>query len=186
MRPSASTATPKWRPIARRLMIAPSTMSQIVANGTYRRGTFLGDDRQRGAGRLADAEREVARLASHRDDDVPAPRGPGVLHQVSHELDADVPGGLETERGHVRRQRQVVVDRLRHVHAADGAGRVLADVARRERRVVAANRDEVCDARLLQRLDHGPRRLGRFGRVLARGPEHRAPEQVHPRHVVDR
>ena len=128
----------------------------------------------------------MARLAPHRDDDVPAARGPGVFHQVSDQLDADVPRGLEAERGHVRRQRQVVVDRLRHVHAADGAGRVLADVARRERRIVAANRHEVRDARLLQRLDHGPRRLGRRGRVLARGPEHRPAEQVHPRHVVDR
>ena len=47
-----------------------------------------------------------------------------VFHQVSDQLDSDVPGGLEAERGHVRRQRQVVVDRLRHVDAADGAGRV--------------------------------------------------------------
>ena len=88
-----------------------------------RRGTFLGDERERGSGRLADAEREVARLAPHRDDDVPAARRPGVFHQVSDQLDSDVPGGLEAERGHVRRQRQVVVDRLRHVDAADGAGR---------------------------------------------------------------
>ncbi len=151
-----------------------------------RRRVFLGDKRERGSGRLADAEREVARLAPHRDDDVPTASGPRVFHQVSYQLDSDVPGGLEAERGHVRRQRQVVVDRLRHVHAVDGAGRVFADVAQRKRRVIAANRHEVCDARLLQRLDHGPRRLGRGGRILARGPEHRPAEQVHPRHIVDR
>ena len=151
-----------------------------------RRGTFLGDESERGSGRLADAEREVAGLAPHRDDHVPAARRPGVFHQVPDQLDADVPGGLEAERGHVRRQRQVVVDRLRHVDAADRAGGVFADVARRQRRIVAANRHEVCDARLLQRLDHGPRRLGRLRRVLPRGSEHRPSQQVHPRHVIDR
>ena len=30
------------------------------------------------------------------------------------------------------------------------------------------------------------RRLWRCGRILARGPEHRPAEQVHPRHIVDR
>ena len=96
-------------------------MSQIVANGTYGVGELLGDDRERRAGRLADAEREVAGLAPHRDDDVPAARRPRVLHQVADQLDADVARGLEAEGRDVRRQRQVVVDRLRHVHAADGA-----------------------------------------------------------------
>jgi hypothetical protein len=81
--------------------------------------------------------------------------------------------------------RQVVVDRLRHVHAVDDAGRVFGDVAQREGRVIAANRHEVCDARLLQRLDHRPRRLGRRGRIFARGPQHRPAEQVNPRHVLD-
>ena len=98
-------------------------MSQMRGERHVVEAEFLGHDRQRGAGRLADAEREVACLATHGDDDVPAARGPGVLHQVAYELDADVPRGLETEGGHVRRQRQIVVDRLRHVHAADGAVR---------------------------------------------------------------
>src|SRR4029450_7169149 len=35
MSPSANTTTPKWRPVARRLMIAPLTMSRIVGNGTF-------------------------------------------------------------------------------------------------------------------------------------------------------
>ena len=64
--------------------------------------------------------------------------------------------------------------------------RVLADIARGERCIVAADRDEVRDARLLQHLDHGPRRLGRLGRILARGAQHRPAEQVDARHVVDR
>ena len=90
---------------------------------------LLGDDGQRRAGGLADAEREVTGLAAHRDDDVPAPRRPRILHQVAHELDADVTRGLEAEGGDVRRQRQVVVDRLRHVRGADAALRPLAHVA---------------------------------------------------------
>ena len=109
----------------------------------------------------------------------------GVLHQVAHQLDADVPRGLEAEGRDVRRQRQVVVDRLRHVDAPDRALRALAHRARRQRRVVAADGDEVRDAGLLQRLDDGLQRLGRLGRVLARGAEHRAAGQVDPRHVVD-
>ena len=84
---------------------------------------LLADDGERRARGLADAEREVAGLAAHRDDDVPAPGRARVLHQVAHELDADVARGLEAEGRHVRRQRQVVVDRLRHVDAADRAGR---------------------------------------------------------------
>ena len=142
-------------------------------------GELLGDHGQRRAGRLADAERQVSRLASHGHHHVPAPGGPRVLHEVAHQLDARVAGGLEAEGRHVRRQGQVVVDRLRDVHAADGALRVLADGARRERGVVAADRHQVRDARLLQRLDHRARGLRRLGRVLARGAEHGAAQEVH-------
>ena len=149
-------------------------------------GTFLRDDRERGPGSLADTKRQMSGFASHGDDDVPAPRGPGVFHQVSHHLDSDVAGGLEAERGHVRWEWQVVVDCLRYVDAADGAVGVFAHVARGERRIVAANRHQIGDARLLEGLDHGPCGLGRGGRVLARGPEDRSPEQVHARDVIDR
>ena len=66
--------------------------------GRGRRAELLGDERQRRARRLADAEREVAGLAAHRDHEVPARRGLGVDHQVLHDLDADVARGLEAER----------------------------------------------------------------------------------------
>jgi hypothetical protein len=69
-------------------MIVPSTMSQKVANGV-----------------VADPEREVACLAPHRHDDVPAPRRPGVLHEVLDELDADVARRLEPEGRDVRGER---------------------------------------------------------------------------------
>ena len=74
---------------------------------------LLADERQRRARRLADPKRQVAGLAPHRDDDVPASRGLRILHEIAHELDADVARRLEPERRHVRWQRQIVVDRLR-------------------------------------------------------------------------
>ena len=82
---------------------------------------LLGDQREGGARRLADAEREVAGLAAHRDHEVPARGGLGVHHQVLDDLDADVARGLEAEGVHVRRQVEVVVDGLGHVDDADAA-----------------------------------------------------------------
>jgi hypothetical protein len=133
---------------------------------------LLGDHGQRRAGGLADAEGEVARLAAHRHDDVPAAGRPRVLHQVPHQLGADVAGGLETEGRHVRRQRQIVVDRLRDVDALDRALRALGDRPRRQRGVVPADGHEMGHAGLLQRVDDGLERFRRLGRVLARGAEH--------------
>ena len=86
-------------------------------------GELLGDERQRRAGRLADAEREVPGLAAHRDDEIPARRRLRVDHQVLDDLDAVVARRLEAEGVDVRRQVEIVVDRLRHVDDADAARR---------------------------------------------------------------
>ena len=183
--PSARTATPNVRPIARRLMIAPSTMSQMWANETVSsvNSSAMMVSVAPAALPMPSARwpalRPIATTTYQRRVDL------GVLHQVAHQLDADVPRGLEAEGRDVRRQRQIVVDRLRHVDALDRALRALADRPRRERRVVAADGDEVRDAGLLQRLDDGLERLGRLGGVLTRRAEHRPAGQVHPRHVVD-
>src|SRR5205085_6837867 len=80
---------------------------------------LLADDRQRRARGLADAEREVSGLASHRDDAEPAFGRARVLHQILDKLDADVARGLIAEGRDVRRQRKVVVNRLRHVDDFD-------------------------------------------------------------------
>ena len=104
-------------------MIAPTSVSTIVLSRIVPPGELLGDQRQRRAGRLADAEREVAGLAAHRDDEVPARRGLRVDHQVLDDLDAVVARGLEAEGVDVRRQVEVVVDRLRHVDDVDAARR---------------------------------------------------------------
>ncbi len=138
------------------------------------------------AGGLADAEREVARLAPHRDHEVPARGGPGVDHQVLHDLDADVARGLEAEGVDVGGQVEVVVDRLRHVDDVDAALRLLRELHRRERRVVAADRDQLRDVQAQQR-DHGVLEvLGVLGRVGARDADVRAAAEVDPAHLVDR
>ena len=100
--------------IAETLEIAPTSVSTIALS-RIAAGELLGDQRQGRARRLADAEREVAGLAAHRDDEVPARGRLGVDHQVLDDLDAVVPRGLEPERVDVRRQVEVVVDGLRHV-----------------------------------------------------------------------
>ena len=96
--PSAITATPSRRPSASRLMCAPTSVSTMRAQPDRLGAELLGDERQRGAGRLADAERQVAGLAAHRDHEVPARGGLGVDHQVLDDLDADVARGLVAER----------------------------------------------------------------------------------------
>ena len=104
-------------------------------------------------GRLADAEREVARLAPHGDDEVPARGRLGVDHQVLDDLDAVVARRLEPERVDVAGQVEVVVDRLRHVDDADAAAGLLLELHRRVGRVVAADRDELRDVQAQQRDD---------------------------------
>ena len=81
----------------RRLMMAPTSVSTMVLRRIGLAAELLGDERQRRARGLADAERQVAGLAAHRDDEVPARGGVGVDHQVLDDLDADVARGLEAE-----------------------------------------------------------------------------------------
>ena len=115
------------------------------------RRELLGDERQRRARRLADAEREVAGLPAHRDDEVPARGRLGVDHQVLDDLDADVARRLEAEGVDVRGKVEVVVDRLRHVDDVDPAARPLLELHRREGGVVAADGDELRDVEAEER-----------------------------------
>ena len=70
--PSAITATPSGRPAARRFTIAPSSVRTTSSSWIGRLPELLGDQRDRRAGRLAGAEREVARAAPHHHDEEPA------------------------------------------------------------------------------------------------------------------
>ena len=114
---------------------------------------FLGDERQRRARRLSDAEREVTGFSAHRDDEVPARRGLGVHHQVLEDLDAVMTGRLEAERVDVRRQVEIVVDRLRHVRHADPAAGPFFELHGGVRGVIAADRDELRDVQPQERRD---------------------------------
>ena len=144
------------RPIARRLMIAPSTMSQMSAKATVPVGELLGDDGQRGAGGLADAEREVAGLAAHAT--------------TTYQRRVDRASSIRLRTSSTPTWRAVWKPK---VGTCGGSGRSLSivlgtwtlrivpcdrslTVARRQRRVVAADGHQVRDAGLLQRLDDGP------------------------------
>ena len=82
---SASSTTPCDLPIARRLMMLPSTMSTMSASAIDAVRELFGNDRAGGARRLADAERQVTGRPAHGDAEVPAAGRPRVLHQALHQ-----------------------------------------------------------------------------------------------------
>ena len=184
--PSARTATPKLRPIARRLMIAPSTMSQMCGERHGLVGELLGDDasawrrppcrcRARGGRPCGPSPRRRTSAASSRASSIRLRTSSTPTWRAVWKPKVGTCGGSGRSLSIVFGTwtlRIAPCDRSR-------------DRARRERRVVAADGDEVRDAGLLQRLDDRLQRLGRLGRVLARRAEHRAARQVDARHVVD-
>src|SRR5207247_1335334 len=109
-----------------------------AVQGDLRLRELLGDDGERRARGAADAEGEVARAPAHDGHEEPAFRGRGVLHQVADEVLAEVAGRREPKGVNVARQREVVVDRLRHVRdgeAGQRAGGPRPDRRRRDHRV---------------------------------------------------
>ena len=97
------------------------------------------DQRQRGAGGFADAQSEMAGGASHDDDEIPSAGGAGVLHEILHQFAAELARGLETERRYLARQRQVVVDGLRHVADTNTPARLFCHLAGGKHGIVAAD-----------------------------------------------
>ncbi len=95
----------------------------------------------------------MARLAAHRDHEVPARGRLGVHHEVADDLHADVAGGLVAEGRNAERQIEVVVDRLRHVHDVDAPGGGLFHLHRTVGGVVSADGDELVDVEPQQRRD---------------------------------
>ena len=85
------------------------------------RSELLGDDRECRARRLSDPQRQVSGLRPMATTMYQRLVDARVLHEVAHQLGADVPGGLEAERGNVLRQGKIVVDGLRDVHGADSS-----------------------------------------------------------------
>ncbi len=147
---------------------------------------LLGNDGEARPGGLADAEGQVARGAAHGHHEVP-PRGrPGVHDEGPHEIDAVMARRLVPERVDVRRQVEVVVNRLGNVHDPQAAPAALLGLHRGERRVVAANRDELRHVEPHQGADHVVEQGGVPRRVGARGAEDRAPLEVDVTDVGDR
>jgi hypothetical protein len=129
---------------------------------------LLRDEGERRAGGLAHAQRQVPRLPPHGDDEIPARGRVRVGHQVLDDLGAEMTGGLEPERVHVRGQGDVVVDGLRHVDHVDPAGRLLFEPHRRICGVVAADGDQVGHVEPQQREDGVLEQLG-VGRGVGPG-----------------
>ena len=145
---------------------------------------LLGDEGDGGAGGAADAEGQVTGVSAHDRDEEPPLGGGGVLHQVTDQLLAEVARRREAEGDDVARQRQVVVDRLRHV----GDGKTLQRLGQAggaERGVVAADGEQVIDAEALERVGDLGDALRRLGRVGARGADDGAAVEVDARGVVD-
>ena len=146
---------------------------------------LLGDERERRAGGLADAEREVPGLPPHGDDEVPARGRLRVDHQVVHDLDADGARRLVAEGADVVRQVEIVVDRLGNVHDPELAVRRGRELVGAVRGVVAADGDEHADAEPLERRQRDVEVLRVLGRVRARDAEVRAAAEVDAARVGD-
>ena len=151
-----------------------------------RRGELFGNQRQRRSGGFGDAEAQVAGGAPHRDHDVPPRRRLRVDHQVLHNLDAVVTRGLEAERVDVRGQIEIVVDRLRHVHDTEPARCVLRELHGRERRVVAADGDELRHVEPQQRLHRVLEQRGALRRICARDADVRPATEMNAADAFDR
>ena len=107
-----------------------------------RRREFFPDQGQRCAGGLADAEGQVPCGPPHRNDKVPARRRLCVDHQVLDDFHAVVPRGLEAEGVDIRRQVEIVVDRLGDMDDLQPAGRRLLELHRRIGGVITADRNQ--------------------------------------------
>jgi hypothetical protein len=96
-----------------------------------------------------------------------------------------MPRRLEPECIDVGREIEIVVDRLRHVNDLDAAGGHFLELHRRERRVVATDRDEHRHIETEQRRDRSLelRRLAR--RIGARDADVGTTAKVNPADVLD-
>ena len=146
---------------------------------------LLADQHQGRAGRAADPEGQMARVAAHDGDEEPLLRGRGVLHQVPHQVLAEVDRGREAERRDVVRKRQVVVDGLGDMGDGQLSGERRRDPRAGEGGVVPADGHQVGDLEPAEALGDLAERLRRLRRVRARRAEDRAALEVDPRHLAD-
>ena len=150
---------------------------------------LFGDQGQSSPCALADAHRQMPRLAAHGHDNVPTHRGQRVVHQVGDDHRPHLPRGLKAKSRHALRKGQVVVDGLGYVHRAQIVAHLLRSCAHlvgRRGRVIPANGHQVGDPDLDQGLDGRLEVLRGLGRVGARGLENNAPTAMDAADVVDR
>ena len=168
-------------------------IDQVLETDRLSLRKLLGHHRERGARGLADADRQMARRASHGEYEEPPLGGHGVGHEVVDELHAHVTRRLVPERGGAARKGKVVVDGLRHVRHPDRPAGGLGQARGRERRVIASDGDQQLDPELAQRLQavvHPP--VGIVGPLVSHGGvgprrvEDGTAEGVDTRHVGDR
>ncbi len=185
IRPSASTATPKCRPMACRLMIAPSTMSQIAAKGTY-----------------AEANSSAITVSvAPAALPIPSARCPALrpMATTTYQRRVDRASSMRLRTSSTPAWRAVWKP---NVGTCGGRGRSLSIVfgtcttrmAPCECSPMVRDESAVSSPPIVIRCvmpacrsvstDRGGR-LRRPGRVLARGAEHGAAEEVHPRDVGD-
>ena len=184
-RPSASTATPSARPLASRLTIAPASVSTIDFKGTILPRNSSGISVRVAPAALPMPERQVTGLSAHGDDEVPAPRGLRVDHQVVHDLDADRARGLIAEGPYVGRQVEIVVDRLGHVNDAQPMASRVRELVGGERGVIPPDGHQHLDAEAVERLDHPLHVLRTLGGVRAGDADARAAAEVDAARVRD-
>ena len=103
---------------------------------------FLRDDRERGGGGFADAQREMPGGAPHGGDEVPAVGRPKILYEIANQLRAQMPRRFVSEGGHAVRQRQVVVDGLGDVGYPDAVAGAAGHFGGAEGGVVPADGNE--------------------------------------------
>ena len=128
-------------------------MSATCASGTRAPGNSSPISIRVAPAAPADPEGEVARVAAHHGDEEPLLRGRGVLHQVPHQVLAEVDRGREAEGRDVVRQRQVIVDGLGNVGHGQLARECLRDLRAGEGGVVPADGHQVGDLQPAQALD---------------------------------
>jgi len=138
---------------------------------------LLGYERERGRGRLAYTEGQMAGFAAHGDHQIPARGRPSVDHEVLDDIHSEMPRRLEPEGVHVRREVEIVVDGFGHVHHPDAPTGLLLQPHGREGGVITPNSDEARDIESQQRDDGVLEQRGVGGGIGARyADEGPAPE----------
>src|SRR5258706_10499500 len=138
------------RAIPQRLAFVNRPFEQIAHRGHANRPRELfRDQRNRCAGRLADAKGEMARRTAHHHNKIPAPGGARIFHQILHQIAAELARGFKAEGGNLSRQRQVVVDGFWHVANPDATLGSYGDLAGGEHSIVTADAGEMADAELV-------------------------------------